>query len=75
MRWLLFWRPPALLRSVIVNRKHDPETAIKGVLWSARGPWLMFKDCALLKSGGPPTPIDGDVVLHRDTVDFLQVLP
>jgi hypothetical protein len=74
MRWLLFWRPPCLLRACIVNRKNDPETAIKGVLWSARGPWLTFKDCSLLKPG-VTTPIDGDVVLHRGTVDFLQVLP
>lgn len=74
MGWLCFWRPPCLLRSVIVNRKHDPETAIKGVLWSARGPWLTFKDCSLLKER-LTTPLDGEVVLHRDAVDFLQVLP
>jgi hypothetical protein len=74
MRWLLFWRPPCLLRSVIVNLKSDPESAIKGVLWSARGPWLTFKECSLLKPG-QTTSVDGDVVLHRSNVAFLQVLP
>lgn len=73
MRWLCWWRPPCLLRTVIVNLKSD-DSAIKGVLWSTRGPWLTFKDCALLKPG-VTTPIDGEVVLHRATVLFLQVLP
>jgi hypothetical protein len=55
--------------------KDDPSTAIKGVLWSSRGAWLTFKDCTGLKPGQPPAPIDGDVVMHRDRVSFLQVLP
>jgi len=75
MRWLWFWRPPCLLRAVIVNLHEDPSTAIKAVLWATRGPWLTFKDASLLKAGAPPTPIDGDVVIHRARVLFLQVLP
>ena len=63
-----------MLRSCIVNLKDDPATAIKAVLWSSRGPWLTFKDAALLKPGEPPTPMDGDVVVHRSNVAFLQVL-
>jgi hypothetical protein len=74
MRWLLFWRPPCLLRTVIVNVKHDDSSAIKGVLWSTRGPWLTFRNCELLKPG-QTTTIDGDVVIHRSTISFLQVLP
>lgn len=64
-----------MLRSCIVNLKDDPTTAIKAVLWSSRGAWLTFKDASLLKSGVEPTKIDGDVVLHRSAVLFLQVLP
>jgi hypothetical protein len=75
MRWLCFWRPPCLLRRVIVNLRSDDASAIQGVLWSARGPWLTWKDCAILKAGAPPTPIDGDVVIHRSNIAFLQVLP
>lgn len=74
LRWLCWWRPPCLLQAVIVNFTTDPTTAIKGVLWSTRGPWLTFKDCALLK-GGPVTPVDGELVIHRDRISFLQVLP
>ena len=75
MHWLLFWRPPCLLRSVIVNLKDDPSTAIRAVLWSTRGPWLTFRDASLLKAGSPPTPMDGEVIVHRSNVAFLQVLP
>jgi len=60
---------------VIVNLKDDPTTAIKGVLWSSRGPWLTLSSAALLKPSLPPTPIDGDVIVHRDNVSFVQVLP
>ena len=75
MRWLLFWRPPCLLRSVIVNFKDDPSTAIKAVLWASRGSWLTFKDASLLKPSVPPTPLDGDVIIPRSNILFLQVLP
>lgn len=75
MRWLLWWRPPCLLRAVLVNLRDDPSTAIRGVLWSSRGPWLTFRDCSALKAASPPAKIDGDVVIHRSNVSFLQVLP
>jgi len=75
MRSLFFWRPPCLLRSVIVNLTDDPSTAIKAVLWASNGAWLTFKDASLLKANTPPAPMDGDVVIHRDRVSFLQVLP
>ncbi|HXG56686.1 MAG TPA: hypothetical protein VNJ03_15015 [Vicinamibacterales bacterium] len=52
----------------------DTSVSIQGVLWSSRGPWLTLKECALLRAGAPPLPIDGDTVIHRDQVAFLQVL-
>jgi len=75
VHWLLFWRPPALLRRVICNLSHDSTEAFEGVLWSCRGPWLTFRDVQALKAGLPPAPIVGDVLVHRDKVAYLQVLP
>lgn len=75
MRWTWWWRPPCLLRVVIVNLKDDPATAIKGVLWRARGAWLVLVNAELLKAASAPTPVDGDVVVHRSNVAFLQVIP
>lgn len=71
LRW---WLPPCLLRYVIVNLTTDG-TAFKGVLWQSRGPWLVLREASMLKEGNPPTPVDGEVVMHREHVAFLQVLP
>jgi hypothetical protein len=59
---------------VIVNLKDDPQTAIKGVLWTSRGAWLTVREAALLRGGSAPTPVDGEVIVHRSNVSFLQAL-
>lgn len=74
MRWLFWWRPPCLLRQVLVTLKHDDTTAYRAVLWSSRGAWLTFRSCSLLTKSLPPTPMDGDLVIHRSNVAFLQVV-
>jgi hypothetical protein len=74
MRWLLWWRPPCLLRRVIVNFTADSTEAIEGVLWSYRGGWLTLRDVSALKSG-PAVPMVGDAVIHRSQIKFLQVVP
>jgi hypothetical protein len=76
LHWLFWWRPPALLRRVIVNFTSDPTEAIEGVLWSYRGGWLTLKECAALKAGQPPAKMmPSDAVVHRDQIKFLQVAP
>jgi len=75
MRWLLWWRPPCLLRRVIVNFTHDPEEAIEGALWSYRGGWLTLRDALALKAGVKVAPMPGEVVIHRSAIAFMQVIP
>lgn len=75
LRWLLWWRPPCLLRSVIVNLQTSPETALRGVLWQSRGAWLVLREVQVLKANAPSTAVDGEVVIHRAMVTFIQVLP
>lgn len=75
MHWLCWWRPPCLLRRVIVNFTSDSTEAIEGVLSNSRGPWLTLHDASGLKAGQPPMPIPGDVVVHRSQIKFLQVTP
>lgn len=70
MRW--WWQPPCLLRMVILNLKDDPTVALKGLLWNASGPWLTLRQVTMLRAG-QETPADGDVIVHRDNVSFLQV--
>lgn len=71
LRW---WQPPCLLKSVIVNLKGE-ETSLQGVLWRARGPWLVLRNAHALKPHAEPIAIDGDAVIHRATISFIQVLP
>lgn len=71
----MWWRPPCVLRRVIVNFVHDPTEAIEGVLWRSRGPWLTVRNAVGLKAGSRPADIIGEVVIHRERVAYLQVLP
>jgi hypothetical protein len=71
----MWWRPPCLLRRVILNLVSDRDAAYSGVLWSSRGAWLTFRDVAALRQGAEPAKLDGDLVVHRSNVEFLQVLP
>ena len=75
LSWLLWWRPPCLLRVVLVNLQSDPDTALRGVLWSSRGAWLTLRRASLVKGSLPPVLMDGDVLIHRTNVAFLQVFP
>ena len=75
LRWLLFWRPPCQLRRVIVNFTHDSSEALEGILWSARGHWVILRDVSAMKAGQPPVPMIGEVVVHRTQIAYLQVLP
>lgn len=75
MEWLFWWRHPALYRTVIVNLATDDPPAIRGVLWQTRGAWLVLRQAALIKAHGDPLPVDGDVVVHRSVVTFIQAFP
>ena len=75
MNWLLFWRPPAMFRECIVNIVKDDSVAYRGVLFSHRSGWLTFKNVWTLRPGVEPTKFDGELVIHRERVDFLQVMP
>jgi hypothetical protein len=75
LRSLCWWRPPCLLRKVIVNFQHDATEAVEGVLWSSRGAWFTLRAVSALKANHQPTPIPGDVVIHRSNIAYMQVLP
>ena len=72
---LLWWqtRMPAVRRRVLINCVDD--TAIRGVLTEARGEWLTVQQGELLRPDQPPAALDGQTLLLRSKVLFLQVLP
>ncbi len=72
VRSVFAWRRSALRRRVLVNLKTDK--ALAGVLWAKRGPILVLKDTSLHEAGRQAA-IDGEVLVERSNVDFVQVLP
>lgn len=74
MNWraLLFWRHPAMLRHVIVNTTFDE--VFSGVLWKSRGPYLVLRDTSMLQKSGPPITVDGEVIIDRQKVAFMQAV-
>lgn len=59
-------------RTVIVNTRTD--RAFRGVLWRRRWGYLVLRNAELLKGRGETVPVDGEVVIARDNVDFIQVI-
>lgn len=48
-------------------------SAVTGVLWARKGRSLVLKSAELLEPGTEPVPLDGELVLDRDQVDYMQV--
>jgi hypothetical protein len=66
------YRRTAVRKRVIVNLTTDK--AFGGVLWAKRGPLLVLRDAQLLEAGRAAVPMDGEVVVERARVDFVQVV-
>lgn len=59
-------------RRVVVNLRSGQ--AIQGLLVRQSGPLLFISEASLHEAGGNPTPIDGQAVIDRQTIDFIQML-
>jgi hypothetical protein len=68
-----FYKRVVLHRRVVVNKLDG--TALDGVLWDETGPLLVLKGARLLEAGGEPVDIDGEVIVERSAINFVQVLP
>lgn len=65
------WRRTAVRKRVVVNLT---DKAFSGILWAKRGPLLVLRDVELLEAGRAPQAVDGEVVIERARVEFMQVL-
>lgn len=59
-------------RRVLVNLTTG--SAVEGVLWDERGPLLVLRDATLHEPGSDPAPLDGEVIVERDRVAFVQAV-
>jgi hypothetical protein len=48
--------------------------AVRGVLWASKARRLVIKSATLFEPGADPKAMDGDVVVERGNVDYVQVL-
>lgn len=66
----IFTRWP-ICRRVLVNL--DDGRAFDGVLYDRRGPLLVLREAKLIEPGSPPVSVDGEVLIERPRVAFIQV--
>lgn len=60
-------------RRVIVNLTTG--TAFSGILWDQKGDLLVLRRAELLEAGVSPTPVDGEVLIERARVEYVQAIP
>lgn len=61
-----------LRRQVVINLEDG--SAVQGVLFEKAGPLLVVKNATLHEAGGEPLKLDGDVVIERSRVVYIQRL-
>lgn len=66
----LSWR--YLVRKTVVVNLFSGR-AFVGILWEQRGPLLVLRKVTLHEPGGAQSEMDGEVVVERDQVEFIQV--
>lgn len=57
-------------QEVIVNMMSG--TAFAGTVAADRAGWMTLRSASLLQTGAAPRPLDGEVILDRTAVDFVQ---
>lgn len=67
------WRSVAVSKRVLVSLRSGP--SISGILIRTRGPLLILASATLHEEGAPAVPLDGEAVIERGHVAFVQVLP
>jgi hypothetical protein len=72
LRGPVAWRRIVVARRVSISLKAGP--SISGILIHQRGDLLVVAEARLLEEGSPPVPLDGEVVLERAAVSFVQLL-
>jgi hypothetical protein len=67
------WRRWPIRKRVLVNL--DDGRAFDGILFARRGPLLVLRNARLIEPGAEPVDVDGEVIVERPRVSFMQVQP
>jgi len=65
------YRRSLVRRRVIVNL--DSGTTFSGIAWAQRGPLLVLRNVET-SNAGRSVPVDGEVIVERRRIDYIQVL-
>ena len=65
------WR--FLVRKRVLVNLHSG-SAVAGVLVKRRGGLLFLSNCEVIPSQGSPASADGQIVIERSQVEFIQIL-
>ena len=74
--WALRRLPnPALSKRVVVATRGPDSHTIEGILLREQGPLIILADARIyLTPGNAPVAMDGEVVLERDKLEWMQVV-
>jgi IS5 family transposase len=67
----LFQRYPEL-KTIIAHTRTDK--SFRGVLWQKRRDYLVLRGARILLANGETRAVDGELVIHQDNIDYLQVV-
>lgn len=67
----LAWRRNVVRRRGIVNLKSG--RTFRGILWKQSGPLVIMRQAEMLEAGREPIPVDGEVVIERSEIEFIQL--
>ena len=67
------WRRWPIYSRVLVNLEDG--RAFNGILYRRRGPLLTLRDAQLIEPGNEPVAVDGEVLIERSRISFIQVQP
>jgi hypothetical protein len=70
---LLWARRLVVRRRVLVQL--DTGRAVVGTLWTTKAGRIVIKGAELFEPGTEPTKMDGDVVIERARVEYVQAVP
>jgi len=69
--WAYSWRT-LVARRVVVNLKSG--RGVDGLLIRKAGDLLFLRNATALEAGTAPAPVDGEAVIQRQDIDFIQTL-
>lgn len=61
-----------LLRKKVVVNLHSSR-AFVGIFWAKRGPLIVLRNVTMHEPGAAAAPVDGEIVIERRQIEFIQV--